>query len=72
MLNQQILKQDTSIKSILDYQIAFSALKDRDTHYMAIGKDIYHLEIWWPHPALTLKTRTKKFCLFTKILFVHK
>jgi hypothetical protein len=28
---------DTSIKSILDYQINFNALKDSDTHYMALG-----------------------------------
>ncbi|XP_023335266.1 glycine receptor subunit alpha-3 [Eurytemora carolleeae] len=33
----EFVPKDTSIKSILDYQIAFSALKDRDTHYMAIG-----------------------------------
>jgi len=33
----EFVPKDTSIKSILDYQITFNSLKDRDTHYMAIG-----------------------------------
>ena len=36
----QFVPEDSSIKSILDYKINFNKLDERDTHYMAIGRDI--------------------------------
>ena len=37
VFSNQLIPEDTTIKSILDYKITFNPLRDEDTHYMALG-----------------------------------
>ena len=37
VFSNELIPEDTIIKSILDYRITFNPLRAEDTHYMALG-----------------------------------